>query len=158
MIALILSASLLLASPNTYHKSSFQECLTPEEWDECYGTPTYNLVNKKAPLTEFERNRLFKAAEENAMDALRCLSKAEAHFSKITDIKLRDLCTSAVIGALATITVPGGRAKGIAFAISVVSSYCTNTFDDFWEGYDYLTVSRKYANTSDAYQERLFRP
>jgi len=132
--------------------------MTEEEYDACYGTSITGLLSQRAPLTELERNRLFKETEEASRDAMIYLSKSEAQFSQIVDIKIRNICTSAVVGAIVSITSPSKRAQAISIALSVVSNYFMNACDHFWEAYDFLNISRKYAHYADQCQDRLLRP
>lgn len=157
MLSVLLSSYLLLSPAYLPSNNAFALYMTEEEWDACYGTSIEGLLRQRTPLTELERKRLFKEAENSARDSMIYLSKSEHHFNQIIDLKLRNICTSALVGAIGSIVIPGSRAKGISIAIAVVSNYFIGACESFWEGYDYLNLARKMASYSDSCQERLYR-
>jgi hypothetical protein len=147
MITALLASSSLLISPQAFVE---EQAIEPYRSVE-------SLVNHECKLTDSERDKLFREAEFAAIKAQRSLERAERSFRRMTSIKARDVCTSAVCGAVASFGASGSKARVVVTVLSVVGRYTADACNNFWEGYDHLQNAKKYAEHCDACQEALWR-
>jgi hypothetical protein len=147
MITALLATSSLLLSPQAFDQ---------EQSIEQYRSID-SLMNQQYSLSASERDKLFREAEFAAIKAQRSLEKAERAFWRICDMKMRDGCTAAVCGAVASLGASGSKARVIVTILSVVGKFTADGCNNFWEGYDHLQDAKRYAEHCDACQEALWR-
>jgi hypothetical protein len=146
MIPLLASASILL-SPQSFDIDQSVEAYRSVD----------SLINQQYQLSDKERDKLFREAEFSAIKAQRSLEKAQRCFDRITNMKVRDACSAAICGAVASFGASGSKAKVVVTVLSVVGRWTADGCNHFWQGYDHLQDAKRYAENCDACQEALWR-
>lgn len=146
MITLLASSSLLI-SPQAFNDD---QAIEPYRSIE-------SLMDQQYSLSSSERDKLFREAEFAAIKAQRSMEKAERAFYRIKDMKIRDACTAAICGAVASLGASGSKARVVVTVLSVAGRFTADACNNFWEAYDHLQDAKRYAEHCDACQEALWR-
>lgn len=118
---------------------------------------TGDIYAHEMGLSQQERDRLFREAEQCIRSMYKLMDKADSEAGKITDVSIRDATVAAIEGAICALAGRSAYACVVGACLSAIGRIAGDSYRHFQMSKEYVQEAKYYAKRADDLQERLWR-